>query len=117
MLSTIFLLLMCVLVAAVATPLMLRLIPPNHIYGLPTRRMGTQPEVWYLVNSFGGRMLLVAAGVSAILIMMYNGTWLRSGWAQLFAFVVPLGAAVGATLWFREKTEREAPRPKPEEGA
>ena len=115
MLSTIFILILCALVAAVAAPLMLRLIPPNPIYGLPTKRMNTQPEVWYLVNSFGGRMLVVAAGVSAILVMMYNGTWLRSGWAQFFVFIVFVGAAVGATFWFKEKTEKEAPRP-PKEG-
>ena len=91
---------------------MLRLIPPNPVYGLPTKRMNSQPEVWYLVNSFGGRMLVVAAGVSAILIMMYNGTWLRSGWAQLFAFVIPVAAAVAATLWFKDKTEKSTPRPR-----
>lgn len=111
MLSTIFFIILCALVAAAATPLMLRLIPPNPVYGLPTKRMNSQPQVWYLVNSFGGRMVVVAAGISAILIMMYNGTWLRSGWAQLFAFLVPLAAAVAATFWFRDKTERETPRP------
>ena len=115
MLSTIFILILCALVAAIATPLMLRLIPPNPVYGLPTKRMGSQPEVWYLVNSFGGRMLVVAAGLVAILVMMYNGTWLRSGWAQLFTLVIFLGGAVGATLWFKNKTERETPRP-PAEG-
>lgn len=112
MLSTIFFIILCAVVATAAAPLMLRLIPPNPVYGLPTKRMNSQPEVWYLVNSFGGRMLVVAAGISAILIMMYNGTWLRSGWAQLFAFVIPVGAAVGATFWFKEKTERETPRPR-----
>jgi hypothetical protein len=45
---------------------MLRLIPPNPIYGLPTKRMNSQPEVWYLVNSFGGRMLVVAPGRSRL---------------------------------------------------
>ena len=115
MLTTIILIILCALVAAAAAPLMLRLIPPNPVYGLPTRRMNSQPEMWYLVNSFGGRALVVAAGISAILIMMYNGTWLRSGWAQLFAFVIPVGGAVGATFWFREKTEKETPRPPPED--
>ena len=114
MLTTIFILILCALVAAVATPLMLRIIPPNPVYGLPTKRMGSQPEVWYLVNSFGGRMLVVAAGLVAILVMMYNGTWLRSGWAQLVTFLLFMAAAVVATFWFRDKTERETPRPPAE---
>lgn len=115
MLTTISLIILCALVAAVAAPLMLRLIPPNPIYGLPTKRMNSQPEVWYLVNSYGGRALVIAAGIAAILIMMYNGTWLRSGWAQFLVFLVAIGSAVGATIWFRGKTERSTPRPRAED--
>jgi hypothetical protein len=110
MLLTIALIVACFLVAAAATPLMLRLIPPNPIYGYPTRRRNTEPETWFLVNSFAGRALVIAAGVSAILLMMYNGTLLRSGWAQFFAFLIPMGAAVGATVWFERKTRTAPPR-------
>src|SRR5688500_19635873 len=94
MLVTISLLVACVIVAAVAVPLMLRLIPQNPVYGLRTERTLSQQSAWFEVNAFGGRALLIAAGVAALLIMVYQGTWLRSGWAQLAVFVLAIGAAV-----------------------
>lgn len=103
MLLTILLLIACALIATAAIPLMLRLIPPNPIYGFPARKMNSEPQNWFLLNSFLGRALVVAAGIAAILLMAYNGTWLRSGWAQIFVFVLAMGGAVGATLWFKKK--------------
>jgi uncharacterized membrane protein len=103
MFTTVFLLLVCAIVAAVGVPLILKLVPPNPIYGVRTRKTTRSPEVWYEVNRFGGWALVIAAGVTALALMFYSGTWLRSSWAQLFAFVVPIGAAVGATLWHERK--------------
>ena len=109
MLVTISLLVACVIVAAAAVPLMLRLIPQNPIYGLRTERTLSQSSAWFEVNAFGGRALLIAAGVAALLIMVYQGTWLRSGWAQLVVFLVAIGAAVAATLVFERKLPRRRP--------
>ena len=103
MFITIILLLGCALVATVGVPLMLKLIPPNPYYGYPARRMQSKPEHWVDVNQFAGRALVGAACFSALVIMIYNGTWLRSGWAQFFAFLLPLAAAVGATVWYERK--------------
>ena len=100
---TILMLLGCAIEATIAVPLMLKLIPPNPYYGYPARRMASKPDHWVDVNVFAGRALVGAAAFSALLIMFYNGTWLRSGWAQLFAFLIPLGAAVGATVWYERK--------------
>lgn len=100
MFLTIVLLLACALVATVGIPLMLKIVPPNPYYGYPARRSASKPEHWVRVNMFAGRALVGAALFTAVLLMFYNGTWLRSGLAQFLAFLIPLAAAVGATVWF-----------------
>lgn len=106
MFLTIVLLLACVIVATAGVPLMLKLIPQNPYYGYPARSIKSRPHHWVQVNVFAGRALAVAAGFSAFILMFYNATWLRSGWAQLFAFLIPLAVAVGATVWFERKGSR-----------
>lgn len=103
MFTTVFLLLACAIVAAVGVPLILKLVPPNPIYGVRTEKTESSPEAWYEVNRFGGWALVIAAGATALALMMYSGTWLKSFWAQLLAFVMPIVAAVGATLWHERK--------------
>lgn len=103
MLVTISLLVACVIVAAAAVPLMLRLIPPNPMYGLRTERTVTQSAAWFDVNAYAGRALLVAVAVAALLIMFYQGTWLRSGWAQLAVFTLAIAGAIVATLVYERK--------------
>lgn len=103
MLSVVLFLVAYAIVALAAVPLAMRLIPPNPVYGVRTRRTAGDPALWYNVNAVGGQLLLVACGLGAIILMMYQGTWLRSFWAQLFVFVVFVGGAVGATLYFERK--------------
>lgn len=103
MLITISLLVACVILAAVAIPLMLRLVPQNRVYGVRTERTLTQESTWFEVNAYGGKALLIAAGVAALAIMLYQGTWLRSGWAQLAVFVVAVAAALVATLVYERR--------------
>lgn len=100
MFLTIVLLLACAIVATIGVPLMLKLIPQNPYYGYPARSLKSRPNHWVEVNVFAGRVLVGAAAFSALIIMAYNGTWMRSGWAQMFAFLVPLAAASGATFWY-----------------
>lgn len=112
MLSTIFLLLICALVALAAIPLALRLIPRNPIYGLPTERALANDETWFRVNAFAGKALLVGSGFAALLVMVYNGTLLRSGWAQLFVVLICLGIAIAAAFVYDQRLAN--PRwPKP----
>ncbi len=103
MLFTVMLLIACVLIAAAGAPLILRLIPPNPIYGVRTRRTLADTDAWFAVNAFGGKALAIAAGVSALLLMMYSGTLLRSAWLQVAALVVPIVVAVGATLYYERR--------------
>ena len=113
MLVTISLLVACVIIAVAAVPLTLRLIPPNPIYGLRTERTITQAAAWFDVNAYVGRALLIAMGVAALLIMVYQGTWLRSAWLQLGVFIVSMVAAVVAALVY----ERKLPsRPRRDDG-
>jgi uncharacterized membrane protein len=100
MLINIALIVACVVVAIVAVPLLLKLIPPNPIYGVRTRRTKESDNLWFEVNRFAGAVLLAAAGIAAIILMSMSA---RPWWAQMLVFVALMGAAVGATLWFENK--------------
>ena len=103
MFLTLLMLLTCALIAIASVPLILKLVPPNPIYGVRTRRALENPDIWFRINQFGGWALIAAAGVTAILLMLYSGTWLNSFWAQVAALVIPIAIAVGVTLWFERK--------------
>lgn len=103
MFTTVFLLIACALIAAAAVPLLLKLIPPNPIYGFRTERALEDSAVWFAVNKFLGRALLIAVGVSALALMFYSGTWLKPKWAQFAAFLLPIAIAVGATFAYERK--------------
>ena len=106
MLVTISLLITVAVIAAVAVPLALRLIPPNPVYGVRTRRTRRDEKLWFEVNAFGGKALLVACGVIAALLMMYQGTWLRAAWAQVVVLLVPIAVAIAATLVYERRLAR-----------
>ena len=104
MLSVVFFLVAYAIIALASVPLAMRLIPPNPVYGIRMLRSTVDnPSLWYNVNAVGGQLLLVACGLGGIILMMYQGTWLRSFWAQLFVFVIFVGGAAGATLYFERK--------------
>ena len=103
MFSVVFFLIGYAVIGIAAIPLAMRLIPPNPVYGFRTPRCLDDPKLWYTVNAVGGQLLLVACGLGAILLMMYQGTWLKGFWSQLFLFVIPIVGAIGATLYFERK--------------
>ena len=103
MFSVVFVRIAYAVIALVCIPLAMRLIPPNPVYGVRTKRTAADPALWYNVNAVGGQLMLVACGLGGIILMMYQGTLLRSFWAQLFVFVIFVGGAVGATLYFERK--------------
>ena len=100
MLINLFLLLACAVIAIASVPLMLKLIPPNPVYGLSTEKTRDRPETWFEVNRVVGTALLAGAGLAAILLMMNSG---RSWWAQIIIVLVPIGAAVGAAIFYERK--------------
>jgi uncharacterized membrane protein len=103
MLTTVMLLVVCALIAIAAVPLILKLIPPNEIYGVRTERALSRSEIWYEVNRFGGWALVIAVGFTALLLMIWSGTMLKPAWRQILALVVPVGIAVGVTLWYERR--------------
>jgi hypothetical protein len=50
-----------------------------------------------------GRAVVAACGLAALAIMAYNGTWLKSGFAQLFVVILTLGAAAAFTFVYDRK--------------
>jgi uncharacterized membrane protein YjjP (DUF1212 family) len=55
---------------------------------------------------FVGRVVVGACALSAFLIMFYQGTWLRSGWAQFAAFVIPMAGAIVAVILYEKRLPR-----------
>jgi SdpI/YfhL protein family len=83
-----------------SVPLVLGLVPPNRWYGfrLPGARL--DPELWYEVNSLGGKLfiaaLLICAGINAL--VCWKGTepllriivWINAGLILLSFWLVSL---------------------------
>src|SRR5258706_10250819 len=103
MLITVALLIGCALIAVVAVPLLLKLVPPNPIYGVRTEKTLDSSEIWYKVNIYGAKALLIAAGVPPLLPIGYFGTYLRPWWGPLILFLVAMLRAVGATPYYEKK--------------
>ena len=98
MLMTIFLLIVLGAAGLAAIPLILGIVPPNPYYGWPARRSASRPELWAQVNRFLGWAVVVAVVIAVFALMYYNGTLLRSAFAQLLFVIVALGIAAGATF-------------------
>ncbi len=62
------------LLAALSVPLILHKIPPNGLYGFRVRATLENPQIWYVVNAYAGRRLLVAGLGTAIgaIILFYT---------------------------------------------
>ena len=103
MLSVVFFLILYAVIGLAAIPLAMRLVPPNNYFGLRTPRTMDSTSHWYVVHAVGGQLLLVCCGLAAIILMMYQGTYLKSFWAQLALFLFFIGAGVAGTLYFEKK--------------
>jgi uncharacterized membrane protein len=114
MLGTVVLLLICALTAITGLALILKLVPPNDIFGVRTERALAREDHWYEVNWFAGCALVAAAGVTALTVMIYSSTLLRSFWLQLLAFLVIAGIAVGASLWYERQVTLHGVRWSPQ---
>ena len=109
MLGTIVLLLLCALTAIAGVPLILKLIPPNPVYGVPTKRALSRADLWYEVNRFAGWALVAAAAATVLALALWSGTLLRPFWRQLLVFLILVGIAVGTTLWHERRLGLNGP--------
>lgn len=110
MLSTILLLVLCALTAIAGVPLILKLVPPNDVFGVHTEKALSRKEVWYEVNRFGGWALVAAAAITIVSLVIWANTLLRPLWRQFVVFVVPLAVAIGATLWYERQVDLHGKR-------
>lgn len=82
----------CVLLVIISLPLILRLVPPNGMYGFRTGATRSTPAIWYQANAFSGWALSIAAVASATLLMVLPATAKR--WMLWAVFFGPVAAAV-----------------------
>ena len=86
----------CVIFALISVPLILKLVPPNGVYGFRTSITRASDANWYQANFFSGLALLVAATTSATLLVAIPARMPR--WAVWSAYLFPVGAAFAASL-------------------
>jgi uncharacterized membrane protein len=110
MLSTVLILVMCALTAIAGVPLILKLVPPNELFGVLTEKALSREEIWYEVNRFGGWALVAAAAVTVLALIIWANTLLRPFWLQIVVFLLPLAVAIGATLWYERQVDKHGKR-------
>ena len=96
MAHTIGLLVACAVIGVVSVPLILKMVPPNPVYGFRTRRTLADRELWFQANYFAGWSLLIASAISGVLVVFSAG----DSTYQLIGFVVPLALATLACFMY-----------------
>jgi hypothetical protein len=96
------------LLAALAIPLWRRRVPPNALYGVRFRSSLQNDDVWYEVNSQGGRnLLIIAIGYLALLSLTL---FLGHTWTIAARLLVPTGFLILAlilnTIWLHNAASR-----------
>ena len=90
----------CVILAIVSIPLILRVVPPNGVYGFRVSATRS-PAIWYPANAFMGWALLVAAVMSAtVLLRLPEGV---KRWLLWAAFLLPVTGALVASFVYLER--------------
>jgi hypothetical protein len=86
----------CVIFTIISVPLILRVVPPNGLYGFRNARTQSNPAIWYQANAFMGWALLVSAAISASVLLILPATAKR--WLLWAALLAPVFAAVVASF-------------------
>src|SRR5258706_2567116 len=87
-------------IAVVSIPLILKMVPPNHLYGFRTPSTLANRALWYRANTFAGWALLIAAVASIALTVGADGGALPGVAFGAVTFVLPLLIAVVACLLY-----------------
>ena len=88
----------CVLIAALSVPLILRLVKPNLIYGFRTPLTLSSPEIWYPANAFAGWALLIASLVSSAGFWLVPEGLFGTTETALAILIIPMTTAITVTL-------------------
>jgi hypothetical protein len=94
----------CVLITIISVPLILRVVPPNGVYGFRNAETLSNRAIWYQANAFMGWALVIASAISATIVVRVRMTARRSlVWA---GFLLPLcGAIVAAFVYLNHLME------------
>lgn len=86
----------CVVFVIISIPLILRVVPPNGIYGFRIAATQASRAIWYPASAFMGWALLVGSVVSATLLVILPGTVKR--WLLWATFLAPMCGAIMASF-------------------
>lgn len=92
----------CLLIIGLAIPLIQRRIKPNMWYGFRTPTTLKNPDIWYEVNEYTGRLLLYSAGatlIASVVLLFVPGITI-DGYAALAGGVMGLGATYSTIMGF-----------------
>ena len=103
MLGTVALLLLSAVTALAGIPLIVKLVPPNDIFGVRTQRTRSHKEVWYEVNQFAGYAMVAVAVCMVAALTLWSNTLLRSVWLQFATFLLLIGLAAGAIFLYERQ--------------
>jgi hypothetical protein len=85
------------LLAAAAVPLVLKLVPPNRLYGVRTCRTLADRDLWFRVNRFAGWAFLGAAALATCFYVADPDLASGSSLSGVLALLGPVLAAIAAT--------------------
>jgi uncharacterized membrane protein len=83
--------------AILALPLVLGIVPPNRIYGVRTPQTLADRAMWYSVNRFGGLALLASTAVTAGIYLWEPELASGRSFAGVLALVIPVIVSLLAT--------------------
>jgi len=95
-------------IAAISIPMILKMVPPNPIYGFRTPATLSNRALWYQANTFAGWALLIGAMVSAVLIVAMDCGVLLGVIPEVGAFLLPTGIAVAVSFVYVRKAQAQA---------
>ena len=94
-------------IGVLSIPLILRVVPPNHLYGFRTPSTVANSSLWYRTNSFAGWACLIAAIASGVLIWSMSSGALPSLAPPVIVFALPVAIAVGASFVYLHAIKSE----------
>ena len=93
-------------IAIVSIPLILKLVPRNSFYGFRTAATLSSDEIWFPANRFAGWALLIAAGVSAGLLLCVPVSVRADAGIDAALFSLPLVIALLASFIYLRHINR-----------
>lgn len=94
------------LIAAFSIPLVLKLVPPNRIYGVRTTHTLASPEVWFRVNRFAGLALVAASGLATGAYLVEPELTSGRSFLGMLVLVIPVVLALAVTAVYARDLER-----------